>query len=165
MTVRDTSLYHVQEEMEKIALRIPKGCKMLNFGTADAPALVEGVHSGLQTASIAHFSCHGTQDRATPLASSLHLKDGRLTIAKIMRQPYPHGALAFLCACETAMGAKDIPDEAMNLGASLIFSGFRNVVATMWYVPPADVWYFNLLIRITQENGRPGWTDRIRCFL
>ena len=45
----------------------------------------------------------------------------------------PNASLAFLSACETAMGAEDLPDEAMHLAASLLFAGFGGVVATMWY--------------------------------
>jgi CHAT domain-containing protein len=41
-------------------------------------------------------------------------------------------SLAFLSACETAKGDKTIPDEAMHLAATLLFAGFRGVVATMW---------------------------------
>ncbi|KAF8998730.1 hypothetical protein BDQ17DRAFT_1361830 [Cyathus striatus] len=52
------------------------------------------------------------------------LKDGNLKISRIMEERMPNAALAFLCACETAM--------AMHLGATLLFSGFRGVVATMW---------------------------------
>ena len=44
----------------------------------------------------------------------------------------PNGSLAFLCDCETAMGDQNLPDEAMSIGASLIFCGFRRVIATMW---------------------------------
>jgi hypothetical protein len=30
------------------------------------------------------------------------------------------------------MGDENLPDEAMSLAASLLFSGFRHVIATMW---------------------------------
>ena len=50
-----------------------------------------------------------------------------------MKQPMPNASLAFLSACETAMGADELSDEAMHLAASLLFAGFRGVVATMWY--------------------------------
>ena len=30
------------------------------------------------------------------------------------------------------MGHEDLPDEAMHLGATLLFAGFRGAVATMW---------------------------------
>ena len=77
---------------------------------------------------------HGNQDPRKPLDSGLKLDDGLLRISRIMKEKMPNGSLAFLCACETAMGNQNLPDEAMSIGASLIFSGFRRVVATMWYV-------------------------------
>jgi CHAT domain-containing protein len=40
--------------------------------------------------------------------------------------------LAFLSACETAKGDEKSPDEAMHLAATMIFAGFRGVIATMW---------------------------------
>jgi CHAT domain-containing protein len=41
-------------------------------------------------------------------------------------------SLAFLSACQTAMGDETTPDEMMHLAAALLFAGFRSVVATMW---------------------------------
>ena len=87
-----------------------------------------------------HFACHGTQDLEQPLNSGLILTDGCLKVSEIMRQPEGDTAsdvtksmsLAFLSACETAKGDKALPDEAMHLAATLLFSGFRGVVATMW---------------------------------
>jgi CHAT domain-containing protein len=40
--------------------------------------------------------------------------------------------LTLRCVCETAKGDEITPDEAMHLAASLLFRGFRGVVATMW---------------------------------
>ena len=84
--------------------------------------------------SIVHFACHGNQDPRKPLDSGLKLDDGVLRISRIMKEKMPNGSLALLCACETAMGNQKLPDEAMSIGAGLIFSGFHRVVATMWYV-------------------------------
>jgi len=96
------------------------------------PAGVEDVASHLSVVSIVHFACHGKQDPFKPLNSGLKLDDGLLRISRIMKEKMPHGSLTFLCACETAMGDQNLPDEAMSLGASLLISGFRWVVTTMW---------------------------------
>lgn len=77
-----------------------------------------------------------------PLDSGLILTDGRLKVSEIMRRPEndntfdlkKYMSLAFLCACETAKGDETVPDEAMHLASSLLFAGFRGVVATMWWV-------------------------------
>jgi CHAT domain-containing protein len=92
------------------------------------------VASSLSEASIVHFACHGKQDESKPLNSGLKLEDGILEMSRIMKEKIQNGSLAFLCACETAKGDEKVPDEAMSLGASLLYSGFRRVVATMWYV-------------------------------
>ena len=93
---------------------------------------VEDVLSHLPATSIAHFACHGQQDTERPLESALLLQDGQLKVSQIMQQPIPNASLAFLNACETAMGDDNLPDEVIHLGATLLFAGFRGVVATMW---------------------------------
>jgi CHAT domain-containing protein len=93
---------------------------------------VNEVASHLSSVSIAHFACHGEQNKTNPLESSLILEDGQLKISRIMQESTPNASLALLCACETAMGDEELPDEAMHLGATLLFAGFRGVVATLW---------------------------------
>lgn len=110
---------------------LPNKC-LVRLGIPDVPALVEEVISQLPTASIAHFACHGQQNVHNPLDSALILQDGQLKVSQIMQQSMPYAVLAFLSACETAMGDKNLPDEAIHLGATLLFAGFRGVVATMW---------------------------------
>jgi len=105
---------------------------LVALGVSGVPASVEDIESHMPRSSIVHFACHGTQNQTNPLESGLHVDGGVLTIARIIKQPLPHGSLAFLSACNTAMGVKKRPDEAMSLGACLLYSGFRRVVATMW---------------------------------
>ncbi|KAJ7914387.1 CHAT domain-containing protein [Mycena leptocephala] len=100
----------------------------------------------LQGSSITHFACHGIQDSKNPLDSGLMLSDGRLKVSQIMRGPANYDvdgtknamSLAFLSACETAKGDEQTPDEAMHLAATLLFAGFRGVVATMWTMNDVD---------------------------
>lgn len=132
--VLDTkTLSSTLRELECIKFHVPNDC-LVQLGIPGSPATVESVIPCLSTSSIIHFACHGSQNRLNPLDSALHLqKDQYLTISKIMQQKnIPKGTLAFLCACETAMGDEKLPDQAMSIGASLIFSGFSSVVATMW---------------------------------
>ena len=56
----------------------------------------------------------------------------RLKVFQIMQQPLRDASLAVLSACQTAMGDENLPDEVIHLGATLLFAGFRGVVATMW---------------------------------
>jgi len=48
------------------------------------------------------------------------------------KQDMPNASLAFLSACQTAMGDENLPDKAFHLAAALLFAGFRGTVATMW---------------------------------
>jgi hypothetical protein len=98
------------------------------------PGSVKNVMSNLLTTSIVHFACHGQQNTQNPLESALLLQDGPLCVSQIMQQPMSNASLAFLSACETAMGDENLPDEVIHLGATLLFAGFRGVVATMWLV-------------------------------
>jgi CHAT domain-containing protein len=67
------------------------------------------------------------------LKASLILHNGiHLKIDDLMKQLTPNASLAFLSACSTAVGADRLPDEAIHLAASLLFAGFRGVVATTW---------------------------------
>jgi CHAT domain-containing protein len=115
----------VRTELRKVTDRVPDQWLTL-------------VH--LQESSIVHFACHGVQDLKQPLDSGLIFTNGHLKISEIMCRPDGENALdfkksmslAFLSACETAKGDKIVPDEAMHLAATLLFTGFRGVVATMW---------------------------------
>ena len=131
VVVQTEELSSAKTELEKIQRHIPSDALAV-FGVPGSVANVETVASCLSEASIVHFACHGMQDRLKPLNSGLKLEDGLLQITRIMKEKSLDGSLAFLCACETAMGDEKLPDEAMSLGASLLFSGFQSVIATMW---------------------------------
>jgi CHAT domain-containing protein len=95
---------------------------------------VAGALECTKAANIMHLACHGIQDPKDATKSGFCLGDGRLSISKLMRLDIKHGFLAFLSACETAMGSKDQPDQAMHLAAAMLFVGFKSVVAAMWSV-------------------------------
>ena len=131
VVVQPKTLPYANQELQKIASHVPHEC-LVKLGVPGAPATVNEVTSHLSAVSMAHFACHGEQNKENPLDSSLILEDGRLKISRIMQESTPNASLAVLCACETAMGDEDLPDEVMHLGATLLFAGFRGVVATMW---------------------------------
>jgi CHAT domain-containing protein len=120
------------EELVRIENRAPTGC-LIKLGIPEMPSSVENVLLHLSNVSILHLACHGVQDPKNPLKSALILDGGqRLKISQIMEKPMPNALLAFLSACQTAMGDQDLPDEAIHIAASLLFAGFRGMVATMW---------------------------------
>jgi len=124
---------------------------------------VKEVLSHLPETSIAHFACHGQQNPQNPLESALLLQDGQLKVSQIMQQSMPNASLAFLSACETAMGNENLPDEVIHLGATLLFAGFRAVVATMWSISDADGpkiadTFYEILFK--ESGSTTGMTDR-----
>jgi CHAT domain-containing protein len=119
------------QELQKIEARVPNGF-LVRLGIPGVPASVEEVVSHLSSVSIAHFACHGEQNIRNPLDSALILEDGQLKVSRIMQQVMPNASLAILGACETATGDESLPDEMIHLGATLLFAGFRGVIATMW---------------------------------
>jgi CHAT domain-containing protein len=92
---------------------------------------VQSVTEALPQAHIFHLSCHGRQEE-DPLKSHFVLHDGMLTMAEISKLKLANATLAFLSACETAKGDRRQPDQAVHLAASMLFCGFRSVIATMW---------------------------------
>ena len=131
--VHSQSLPNAMEEMRGIEQHVNND-SLIKFGSRESPASVETVASHLPQASIVHFACQGKQDVGSPLQSGIVMDNGMLTIGRIMDEALPAGSLAFLSGCETAVGDGTIPDEAMTVGASLLFAGFQRVVAAMWYV-------------------------------
>jgi CHAT domain-containing protein len=138
-TPRHPYLPYTRDELRRIEEKVPKEW-LTSLGTAESMASLSTVTPHLQTSSIIHFACHGIQDTKKPLQSTLMIGGEELTVAQIMKQSGPSHdgnentkkGLAFLSACQTAMGDKELPDEAMHLAATLLFAGFRSVVATMW---------------------------------
>jgi CHAT domain-containing protein len=86
----------------------------------------------IQSASVLHLACHGSQNATDALQSGFTLDDGLLTVSKLMELELPNAFLAVLSACETAKGDATQPDQAVHLAASMLFAGFKSVVATMW---------------------------------
>jgi CHAT domain-containing protein len=87
----------------------------------------------VRSASILHMACHGSQNHSNALQSGFTLEDGLLTVSKLMELELSNAFLAILSACETAKGDASQPDQAIHLAATMLFAGFKSVVATMWY--------------------------------
>ncbi|KAI9462573.1 CHAT domain-containing protein [Boletus coccyginus] len=93
---------------------------------------VEEVLSLMKEADWVHFACHGIQDAVD---SGLCLADRRrLKLSDIIAVSRPHGGLAFLSACQTAMGYEHLSDEALHITAGMLFAGYGGVVGTMWSI-------------------------------
>ncbi|KZV76183.1 hypothetical protein PENSPDRAFT_474088 [Peniophora sp. CONT] len=111
-----------------------------------------------------HLACHGFQDKRNPTQSAFALYDGRLTLSALMETVAENAELAFLSACETAVGDEKIPEESAHLAAGMLAVGFKGVVATMWSIGDADApiivgaYYKKLLELRASEDTGPGYT-------
>jgi CHAT domain-containing protein len=127
-------LPHARTEMEVIHQILPPDAFIDLDNTQDPPASAhaEILSSRLQEATVLHLACHAHQDHHDPLESGFDLPGGRLTLSQLMKLNLPEAQLAYLSACESAAVDENQPDEAMNLAATMLFVGFKSVVATMW---------------------------------
>ncbi|KAJ6548953.1 CHAT domain-containing protein [Mycena capillaripes] len=86
-----------------------------------------------------HFACHGVQDGSTPTDSALLLAgSSKLTLEGSIHLNLPHADLAFLSACQTATGDKELRCESVHLAAGMLLAGYRRVIATMWSIMDND---------------------------
>ncbi|KAJ7679592.1 CHAT domain-containing protein, partial [Mycena rosella] len=86
-----------------------------------------------------HFACHGVQDIYNPTQSALLLAgSSRLTLASIIQLSLPNADFAFLSACQTATGTKNLQEESVHLAAGMLLAGYRGVSVTMWSITDYD---------------------------
>ncbi|MFJ8610202.1 CHAT domain-containing protein [Streptomyces sp. NPDC093675] len=94
----------------------------------------QAVRDGLRTHRWAHLSCHGGQDLTRPSQGGVVLHDAMLTVADLRSDRFAQGDFVFLSACQTALGGAGAPDEAMAVTSALQYTGWRQVVGTLWSV-------------------------------
>ncbi|KIK39069.1 hypothetical protein CY34DRAFT_14634 [Suillus luteus UH-Slu-Lm8-n1] len=126
------ALLAVDSELELVHTLVPATAKRTTV-SGDA-ATQAGALQALQENTWVHLACHGKQDPMQPYNSHFVMRDEHLTLLDIMVRDIPHAEFAFLSACHTAVGDKEMPDEVIHLAAGLQFSGFKSVVGTLWEV-------------------------------
>ncbi|KAG8792765.1 hypothetical protein FRC12_004919 [Ceratobasidium sp. 428] len=128
-TPEKSDLPYALEEVERVQ-KVMSGMSFQRLTGSDAT--IESVLRGLEGNSWVHFACHATQDVGDPNESGFFLHNGKLNLAMITKQPLKHASIAYLSACETAMGDAELPGEAIHLAAGMLMAGFGTVIATMW---------------------------------
>lgn len=123
------SLPNTELEIDCVARLLPKEhlIPVLNANSVT----VDTALAMVKHASILHLACHGHQDQSNPINSGFDLQDGRLTMGRLMQLQMDHPQLAYLSACESAGVDESRPDECLNLAGTMIFAGFRSVIATL----------------------------------
>ncbi|KAF8443803.1 CHAT domain-containing protein [Boletus edulis BED1] len=127
---------------------------------------VEEVLGLMKNADWVHFACHGIQDPAKPTESGLCLADERrLKVSDIIGLSRSRGGLAFLSACQTAMGDEGLTDEAIHIAAGMLFAGYGGVIGTMWSISDkhAPVVARRVYEYLFQNGTRPDYRDAARA--
>ncbi|CAE6403994.1 unnamed protein product [Rhizoctonia solani] len=101
-------------------------------------ATSQAVLSSMETHGWVHFACHAYQNTQDPTKSGFLLHEGTLHLEQIARLSFQNKGLAFLSACQTATGDKELPDEAIHLAAGMLMAGYSSVIATMWSIVDED---------------------------
>ena len=88
------------------------------------------------SASILHFSCHGTGDEDQAAISRLFLADDVLLAHDVLhrRPPLSEGSLVILNGCETGRSDFRSLDDAMGMMTTFLLRGAGLVLSTMWSV-------------------------------
>ena len=118
----------------------------------ESNATVKNVVEGMKESNWVHFACHGVQEINDPTKSALLLaKEAHLTLLDMSKLSLPKAELAYLSACQTATGVKELSEEAVHLTAGMLSAGYHGVIGTMWSINDndapkvADVVYAHLL--------------------
>ncbi|KAH7320486.1 CHAT domain-containing protein [Rhizoctonia solani] len=104
----------------------------------DEAATIEAVLDAMENHECVHLACHAHQRIGDPTKSGFFLHNGVLDLISILRRSFKNKGLAFLSACQTAMGDSRLPNETVHLASGMLTSGYPSVIATMWAVWDRD---------------------------
>ena len=130
-------LSEVDREIRKIQneTNMPPNVKF-DIVTGDA-ATIKGAVQAFREHRWIHLACHGAQHATKPFESWFAMRDGPLTLMRIIQERYTRSEFAFLSACHTAVGDASTPDEVLHLAGGMQFAGFNGVIGTLWKVDDA----------------------------
>jgi CHAT domain-containing protein len=97
----------------------------------------KSVLAALPQHSVVHLACHGASNWDDPMASGLLLhdhQDSPLTVADLAGLDLGDAQMAYLSACDTAVGNQRLADESVHLTSALQLAGYRHVIGTLWPV-------------------------------
>ncbi|KAF7358268.1 hypothetical protein MVEN_00875900 [Mycena venus] len=101
-------------------------------------ATIANVQEGMKYSRWVHFAHHGVQSTSPTESALLLAGSSRLTLSNIIELSLPNADLAFLSACQTATGSKQLQDESVHLAAGMLLAGYRGVIGTMWSIMDND---------------------------
>ncbi|KZV60867.1 hypothetical protein PENSPDRAFT_643984 [Peniophora sp. CONT] len=112
--------------------------KVPHAALSNEQATVQNVSAIMDQYAWLHLACHGSQRLEDPTRSAFALHDGPLTLSALMSTVSENSQLAFLSACQTAVGDENIPEESAHLAAGMLAVGFKGVIGTMWSIRDDD---------------------------
>jgi CHAT domain-containing protein len=125
-------LPNAMAETEMIKEKIARKIALPKDSGVTSPRRLTDILREMEDATVIHLACHGQQDPEEPLASGFMLQDGLLTMSHVIQLKLQKTHFAFLAACESASGDREQPDEAIHLGAAMLFMGVKSVIGTLW---------------------------------
>ncbi|KIJ64289.1 hypothetical protein HYDPIDRAFT_28729 [Hydnomerulius pinastri MD-312] len=132
---KELELHAVQKELDAICSVLPAGISAEQV--VGDRATDHGALEAFRKYSWVHLACHGNQHPTQPYESSLAMKNGPLTLLRIIREKFHNPEFAFMSACHTADVGGTTPDEVIHLAAGMQFAGFKSVIGSMWAVDDA----------------------------
>lgn len=130
---KESRLPGTSKEVELVAKHADNHFSILPL--LESKATSTRVSEIMKTSSWVHFACHGAQNSSSPTDSCLLLAGySKLTLTEIINLRLQNAELAFLSACETATGDKELEEEAVHLAAGMLLAGYQGVIATMWTI-------------------------------
>jgi hypothetical protein len=88
----------------------------------------------VRTSAWLHLACHAAPQPGAVPEWALLLGEATLGVGEVARSRAAGGRLAFLSACETAVGDPALADESLTLASAFRAAGYRHVIATLWTV-------------------------------
>ena len=126
-------LRYATEEAHAVLERIPSAIHLRDDADKRSVLGALGEHP------IFHFAGHAGAEAEDPLKSALFLAgDDTLTMAELLDRRLVGVRLAVLSACETAIPAQQVPDEALSIPAVLIQAGAAAAIGSQWVVSDAS---------------------------
>ncbi|KAH7320326.1 CHAT domain-containing protein [Rhizoctonia solani] len=125
-----TELAHIRKRAAEGAVR----CSQLDGSRATRSAVLDT----MEGYDWIHLACHAHQNLKDPTQSGFFLHDGVLSLAEITQKSFKNKGLAFLSACQTAKGDKELADESVHLASGMLIAGYPSVIATMWSIMDVD---------------------------
>ncbi|MPY31108.1 CHAT domain-containing protein [Streptomyces adustus] len=125
-------------EASKVARRLPSTTVLAATGGTDRLPTAANVLTELAECAFAHFVCHGQSNPQDPSQSRLLLHDHAerpFTVASLTATTLHNAQLAYLSACETAVGhGLTLLDESIHLAGAFQLAGFPHVIGTLWSI-------------------------------